>query len=68
MDASGGRTPLNPDEEVLFRVSLVLCSSCLAGVGGECHTPGCALWMNRAPDVPIIDKCESSVVLGASGA
>lgn len=68
MGSSGGGIPLEPDVEVLVRVSLVLCSSCLAGVGGECHTPGCALWMNRAPDVPIIDKCESSVVLGASGA
>lgn len=43
----------------LVRVTLVLCTGCLAGVGGECHTPGCALWMNRAPDVPIADKCET---------
>jgi hypothetical protein len=47
----------------LVRVTLVLCGDCLAGVGGECHTPGCALWMNRAPDVPIADKCESFVLL-----
>jgi hypothetical protein len=30
-----------------------LCGRCRAGEGGECHTPGCALWMNRAPDVPV---------------
>lgn len=41
------------------RVTLVLCDSCLLGRGGECHTPGCALWMNRAPDVPIGSKCEA---------
>jgi hypothetical protein len=44
--------------ETLVRVMLVLCSRCLAGEGGECHVPGCALWMNRAPDVPIADRCE----------
>lgn len=30
-----------------------LCARCRSGAGGECHTPGCALWMNRAPDIPI---------------
>ena len=30
-----------------------ICDACLDGVGGECHTPGCVLWINRAPDIPI---------------
>jgi len=47
----------NPDE--LQRCSIYLCSRCLDGEGGECHTPGCALWMNRAPDVPIRSRIES---------
>jgi len=34
-------------------VRIRLCSACLGGEGGECHTPGCALWLNRAPDLPI---------------
>jgi hypothetical protein len=38
----------------LTTVTLVLCNACLGGEGGECHTPGCALWMNRAPDVPVL--------------
>lgn len=31
----------------------MLCQRCIDGAGGECHTPGCGLWMNRAPDVPL---------------
>lgn len=37
----------------LRKVTLTLCEPCIQGAGGECHTPGCALWMNRAPDIPI---------------
>lgn len=47
------------DEPTLVRVSLVLCSLCLSGAGGQCHMPGCALWMKAAPDVPIVDFCET---------
>ncbi len=54
--------------ETLVRVTLVLCSRCLAGEGGECHVPGCALWMNRAPDVPIANKCESFIPLSTDEA
>lgn len=39
----------------VHRVVLDLCDLCLGGAGGECHTPGCALWMNRAPDMPVND-------------
>lgn len=47
----------------LERVTLVLCSACLSGHGGECHTPGCALWLNRAPDIDICDKLERREVI-----
>lgn len=40
-------------EVPLIQLTLWLCAYCIAGVGGECHSPGCALWMNRAPDLPI---------------
>lgn len=30
-----------------------ICDSCLDGKGGECHTPGCIFWFNRAPDLAI---------------
>ena len=43
------------DEPTTHEVTLILCSLCLRGAGGECHTPGCALWINRAPDLPLID-------------
>lgn len=36
-------------------VTLTLCALCLDGAGGECHSPGCALWINRAPDLPLRD-------------
>lgn len=41
------------NEVTLLRVTLTLCTLCLSGKGGECHSPGCALWMRRAPDVPV---------------
>jgi len=44
------------DEPTLHRVVLWLCSMCLDGEAGECHTPGCALWLNRAPDLSIRDS------------
>ena len=34
-------------------VAISLCSLCLEGKGGECHVPGCALFINRAPDLPV---------------
>jgi hypothetical protein len=37
----------------LHQVTLTLCSLCLNGEGGQCHTPGCALWLKSAPDVPL---------------
>lgn len=44
-------------DPVLERVTgtFTICSACLDGEGGECHTPGCILWINRAPDLPIRD-------------
>ncbi|KKL85207.1 hypothetical protein LCGC14_1957030 [marine sediment metagenome] len=34
---------------------MYMCEACLDGIGGECHTPGCILWINRAPDLAIRD-------------
>ena len=47
------------EQEIQVRhVTIWLCQLCLSGKGGECHVPGCALWMNRAPDLDITDKVE----------
>lgn len=52
-------TQLDPHAEQLredldlHRVTLMLCTACLLGAGGECYTPGCTLWMGTQPDVPI---------------
>jgi len=40
-------------EPRVLTVTLRLCELCLNGAGGECHVPGCALWLNRAPDMAI---------------
>ncbi len=46
----------NPNEWPTLRtVTLDVCDDCLDGKGGECHTPGCVLWLNRAPDIPFRD-------------
>lgn len=42
-------------------VTLTLCDACLDGDGGECHTPGCALWMVSAPDVPIRERADTII-------
>lgn len=42
--------------ERLHRVTLMVCEFCLGGIGGECHTPGCAFWMSQAPDVPLLRR------------
>jgi hypothetical protein len=47
------------NEPKLHRVVLTLCALCLDGEGGECHTPGCAMWLNRAPDLPIRKLAQS---------
>ena len=38
----------------LREITLLLCDQCRQGAGGECHTPGCALWMNDAPCFPVV--------------
>lgn len=44
----------------LHRVTLTLCSLCLNGEGGECHTPGCSFWMHAAPDIPVYVEAAAS--------
>jgi hypothetical protein len=39
-------------EPEVVRVAMSICRPCLDGVGQECHTPGCALWMHKV-DLPI---------------
>lgn len=41
------------DEVPVHRYLIYLCDLCIGGAGGECHVPGCALWLNRAPDMAI---------------
>lgn len=44
---------MSEQEPKLHTVVMTICDLCLDGAGGECHTPGCALWINRAPDLPL---------------
>lgn len=46
-------------EVVLRHVEFDVCDLCLQRVGNECHTPGCAFWMNDVPDralVSLLDR------------
>lgn len=43
----------DPRPPRVLTVQIRLCWACLTGVGGECHTSGCALFLNRAPDLRI---------------
>ena len=40
----------------LKKIEIIICEDCLTGKGGECHTPGCALFLNRCPDIPIMPE------------
>lgn len=51
--SEGGAEPTLADGVSLHKVKLTLCSPCLLGEGGQCHTPGCSFWINRAPDLPV---------------
>ena len=46
----------------LNRVTMILCDLCLDGAGGECHVPGCALWLNRAPDISLRDNPAINII------
>jgi hypothetical protein len=52
-------------EPVYHRVVMTLCSLCVDGAGGECHSPGCALWINRAPDLSLRDNPMVDTIDGA---
>lgn len=39
----------------LHYVAMWLCGLCLDGAGGTCRVPGCALYGNHAPDLPLAD-------------
>lgn len=43
-------TPIDGDDLLDVKV----CARCCAGLGGQCHTPGCALWMHNVQDLPIM--------------
>lgn len=40
-------------EPKVITVQMRICESCLEGVGQECHTPGCALFLHNSPGLPI---------------
>lgn len=40
----------------LKHIKIILCEACLNGSGGECHTPGCAMFLHDAPDLPILPE------------
>jgi hypothetical protein len=37
---------------MLRKIEIIICDDCLKGIGKECHTPGCALYLHRV-DLPI---------------
>jgi hypothetical protein len=41
------------EEPAVLLVKIRLCTACLHGVGRECHTPACALWLHNSPGMVI---------------
>lgn len=69
MELTSRATAQQSEPEIeTFEVLIRLCSLCLEGAGGECHTPGCAMWLNRAPDLPLREHVMVNVFLNPGGA
>lgn len=51
----------------LHTIEFRICSLCLDGWGGQCHTAGCGLWLNRAPDLPLRDSPMVTKIDGKPG-
>lgn len=49
----------------LQQIVLTVCGDCLDGAGGECHTPGCALWISTAPDIRLRERAASELAMAA---
>lgn len=49
-----GSELMTDDERIaVVEVKVRVCALCLNGAGGECHVPGCAFWMNAAPNADL---------------
>ncbi|MGB3443966.1 MAG: hypothetical protein WBA97_34960 [Actinophytocola sp.] len=48
-----GSSQVQDNEFPVHKITLNLCEPCINGVGEECHTPGCDLWLH-AVDMPIL--------------
>ena len=40
-------------EPEVLEIAIRVCRPCLDGAGGQCHTPGCALWLHDMDTLPI---------------
>ncbi len=54
---------LMPPDRLNCCNGVILCNLCLDGAGGECHTPGCVMWLSSAPDLPLRRR----IIDGAGG-
>ena len=44
------------DKKIIMKtLNLQICNDCIKGIGEECHTPGCALFLH-AVDLPIDER------------
>ena len=50
----------------LKRVEMIICQACLDGVGQECHTPGCAMFLHRI-DLPFPKDVYVEVTAASGG-
>lgn len=46
------RNTVNDGEGLNIVNCIYICDGCLDGVGGECHSRGCAWWLCKAPGLP----------------
>lgn len=57
-----GQPATTPNDYPVHTVTLRICEPCIDGIGQECHTPGCDLWLH-AVDIPILAAREQVAII-----
>ncbi len=55
------------EPQVLTALPVDVCTACIGGAGGECHTPGCMFWTCPAPTPEQAQRFQQQAITGRIG-
>ena len=55
------------EPQVLRSLPVDICTACIRGAGGECHTPGCMFWTCSAPTPEQAQRFQQQATTGRAG-